>query len=297
MKELQVEKQLPVVQTNFEEVKASLQSEINKYKGIVVIEENLKDCKATQKELAGLRIKLDTHRKDIKKSLEAPIKEFEAKCKELVGMIADVESPIKDGINVFDDKRREEKKNKALEFIKEAITAHSLEEKYSSQLVVEDKYLTLNGSIKAIREDVEAKAISLKAQQEAEKAHIALLKAAIESTLELVNRDLKTPLKPEDFEKFIDLGWDIKSIDREIKSRAELVKEAEKPKEIPKEEPKQEVNLPVDLTPQKPTKPNTEVPKFLINMVVTDTRERMAALSKFLKDNNYKYDILENKRV
>ena len=295
MKELQVEKQLPVVQTNFDEVKTSLQSEINKYKWIVVTEDNLKDCKATQKELAGLRIKLDSHRKDIKKFLEAPIKEFESKCKELVELITDVEQPIKDGINIFDDKRREERRNKALEFIKEAIETNSLEEKYANMLQVENKYLNLSGTIKSIKEDVELKATTLKQQQLSEKAHIALLKCSIENTLELVNKDLKTPLQAIDFEKFISMGWDIKDINREIQSRSELVKQAEMPKEE-----KQEVNIPADLKPVEPIKetPKQEdEPKFLINMIVTDTKSKMTALSNYLKDNGYNYKVLENKRV
>ena len=295
MKELQVEKQLPVVQANFEEVKVSLQSELDKYKGIVVTEDNLKDCKATQKDLAGLRNKIDGYRKGIKKEMEVPIKEFESKCKDLIGLISDVESPIKDGITVFDDKRREERRNKALEFIKEAIETNALEEKYASMLQVEDKYLNLSGTIKSIREDVELKAATLKQQQLSDKAHIALLKGAIESTLELVNKDLKTPLKAIDFEKFIGMGWDISSINREIQSRAELVKQAESPKEE-----NQEVNIPIDLKPAEPIKdtPKQEdEPKFLINMVVTDTKSKMTALSNYLKDNGYNYKVIENKRV
>ena len=38
---------------------------MDKYKGIVVTEEGLQDCKATQKKLAGLRNNIDKYRKDL----------------------------------------------------------------------------------------------------------------------------------------------------------------------------------------------------------------------------------------
>ena len=53
---------------NFEEVKANLVENMEKnIKGIVVTEESLKDCKATQRDLAGLRNKIDSYRKDGKR--------------------------------------------------------------------------------------------------------------------------------------------------------------------------------------------------------------------------------------
>ena len=59
MKNLQVNKVLPVINANFEEVKVSLIETMEKYKGIVVTEDGLKDCKATQKDLAKIRNDID----------------------------------------------------------------------------------------------------------------------------------------------------------------------------------------------------------------------------------------------
>lgn len=297
MKELEVNKQLPVVQTNFEEVKISLLEEMNKYKGIIVTEDSLKDCKATQKDLAGLRNKIDSYRKEVKKEMEVPIKNFEGQCKELIGLIAEVEAPIKDGITVFDNKRREERREKAQEFINSAILEHRLDDKYSSQLTVLDKYLNLSGTIKAIKEDIEARATSLKGQQEAEKAKISLIKSSIENTVELLNKDIKTPLKVEDFYRYIDMGWEVQAINVQIQRSYELVKEAEKPKVEVKKEPAV-VEIPVDLKPQEVSSPVKEAPGlWSITMNVTDTKERMTALSNYLKVNNFKYEVLENKKV
>ncbi|MDZ5016654.1 DUF1351 domain-containing protein, partial [Clostridium perfringens] len=192
---IQVNKQLPVITMNFDEIKANLIGNVEKYKGLVVTEEGLKDCKATQKDLAGLRNQIDSYRKEVKKEMEKPIKEFEGQCKELIGLIEDVEKPIKFGIAEFDNKRKEEKREKALEIIKDAIENYKLEGKYSSQLTVLDKYLNLSASQKSVVEDIEQRAEILKQQQNADKAKAEMLKATIETTLEAVNKTIKTPLE------------------------------------------------------------------------------------------------------
>lgn len=57
MKEIQINKELPVIKMNFEEVKGSLQETMKKFEGIIVTEESLKDCKATQKIWQALEIR------------------------------------------------------------------------------------------------------------------------------------------------------------------------------------------------------------------------------------------------
>ena len=69
--------QAPVIVINYETLKAELEKFLADYTGIVVTEDTLAGCKAAQKELASLRVKIDTYRKDKKKELEKPIKNFE----------------------------------------------------------------------------------------------------------------------------------------------------------------------------------------------------------------------------
>lgn len=293
MRDIELNKQLPVITMNFEEVKASLIETMEKYKGIVVTEEGLQDCKATQKELAGVRNKIDTYRKDVKKEMEKPIKEFESQCKDLIGLIADAEKPIKEGITVFDNKRREAKRDKAIELIRTTIEERGLDEKYASQLTVLDKYLVLNGSVKAVREDIEQRAEMLKQQQNSDKAKAEMLKATIESTLETVNTTIKTSLKYEDFEKYISFGWDISRIVREINDRAALVRKAEMPKEETKVEVREPVQMPVHNQEKaiEPSINNTDIPLYYVDVCVTHNFEMIQALSKFLKDNGYSYKV------
>ena len=306
MKEIQINKQLPVITMNFEEVKASLVENMEKYKGIIVTEESLKDCKATQKDLAGLRNKLDSYRKDVKKEMEKPIKAFESECKELIGLIAEVEAPIKSGILEFDNKRREEKRKFADIKIFETCQALGLEKKYADQLTVLDKYLNLSASAKSVLEDIEQRAEALKQQQNMDKVKAEMIKANIESALETVNLTLKTPLQYSDFEKYLALGWDGPRIVREINERAAQIRQAEKAaeematKRIEEEKQKEEVQIPMDLKPKAPEVPKEvkeDEPRLYVELYVEHNLEEMKILSKYLKDKGYKYIVHEQGKV
>lgn len=291
MKDIVLNKELPVIHMNFEEVRTSLMETMERYKGIVVTEEGLKDCKATQKELAGLRNNIDTYRKTIKKEMEKPIKDFELQCKELISLVEEAEKPIKSGIVIFDNKRREEKRVKALEIISEYVQAYELEEKYSNRLTVLDKYLNLNGSVKSIREDIELRASGLRNEQDMEKTKIQMLKEVIETTVDSVNATIKTPLKYEDFQKYINYGWDAARIIKEINEKADLIREAEKPKEEAKpDQIVQEVveNKPVEAEMPKVVQPQEEK-LFFVDIKVIHNKEQIEKLSQFLRENGYKY--------
>lgn len=286
--DIQVNKQLPVITINFEEVKANLIANTEKYKGIVVTEESLKECKATQKDLAGLRNKLDGYRKEVKKEMEKPIKEFEGQCKELIGLIEEVEKPIKLGISEFDNKKKEEKRIKAEEIIANTIITLGLEKKYADQLTVLDKYLNLSASQKSVIEDIEQRATLLKQQQNLDKAKAKMLKATIETTLESVNKTIKTPLEYKDFEKYIEFGWDISRIVREINDKADLIRKVEQPQEEV-EEIKEKIYKTMSEAADKALKEDEQL--YYVDVYIEHNFEYIQALSKFLKDNGYEYKV------
>ena len=298
MREIEINKQLPVITINFEEVKASLDENMDKYKGIVVTEDSLKDCKATQKDLAGLRNKLDGYRKDVKREMEKPIKEFEGQCKELIGLIEEVEIPIKLGITEFDNKRREEKRKFAEINIFKISQGLGLEKKYAEQLTVVDKYLNLTASAKSVVEDITQRAEMLKQQQNMDKAKLELLKGSIETTLEAVNTTIKTPLKYTDFERYIEMGWDAARIIREINDRARMIREAEKPKEELKPVEKEAVQIPVDIkAPEAPQQHKNDEELYFVDTYVEGSFEQIQALSKYLQANGYKYEVHSKGKV
>lgn len=306
MKEIIVNTQLPVIKTNFEEVKESLKRNLEKYENTIVTEDNLKDCKAMQKELAGLRNQVDNKRKEVKRVLKAPIKEHDKETKELIAIIEEVEKPIKAGIAVFDSKRKEEKRKFADVKIFEICQKLNLEKKYADQLTVLDKYLNLSASAKSVVEDIEQRAEALKQQQNMDKVKAEMIKANIESALETVNLTLKTQLEYKDFEKYIALGWDGPRIVREINERAAQIRQAEKAaeematKKIEEEKQKEEVQIPMDLQPKIPEAPKEvkeDEPRFYVDIYVESDYDRIQALSKYLQANGYKYEVHNKGKV
>lgn len=290
MKEMQINKQLPVITMNFEEVKGSLQETMKKYEGIVVTEDRLKDCKATQRDLAGLRNKIDAYRKNVKKEMEAPVKEFEGKCKELISLISNAEKPIKEGIKIFDNKRKEEKKEKALEIINAAIKEFELEEEFAEKLDLKDSYLKLTGSIKSIKEDVEMRAIMLKEEQEDKKKRIKILEIAIKNEIDKVNKDINTKLDYRKFEVYVLKDYPLEKILNEINKQADLIYKAENTVKQEIKEEKEVINtVNISKGPDKD--------KFFVDVYVEHNLEMIQVLSKFLKENGYKYKVHNKGKV
>jgi hypothetical protein len=269
-----------------------------------------------QKELAGVRIKIDTYMKDKKKELSKPIDVFESQCKELIKLIEDAEKPIKEGVSIFDNQKREEKRQEALKVITEVAQAHQLNEKYASQLTVLDKYMNLTASKREVLADVEQRAFFLKEQQTAEEERLEIIKDAIEN----VNKNISIKLSLIDFQRLIDSGVSTKEIIQDINSRAERIKtkeveaeELRKKKEALAKEAEAErlriAALPKDevitesastITTPDPVKEapiyhhnQHEQPVYFIEIRVTGTKADIAQLGHYLKEQGYKYKVID----
>ena len=73
--------------------------------------------------------------------MEKPIKDFEAKCKDLIEILKNVSDPIREQLNLFEENRKKQKEEEVKLLIKDVINKYELEEKYASQLTINSKYL------------------------------------------------------------------------------------------------------------------------------------------------------------
>ena len=284
--------QAPIIVINYEMIKAELEKMLKEYTGLIVTEETLAGGKAAQKELASLRVKIDNYRKEKKKELETPIKDFEAQCKELIALVEKVEQPIKDGIKVFDDQRRAEKRQTALRLIVEVVQGSGLNEKYAAKLDVQDKYMNLTATEKEVREDLETRAFALKIEQDREAERLAI----IQSVLNFENERLKTKLTLDLWRRDIDAGAPTTEIIEKIKAQAAVVYEAEnKPVEQPVEA------KPTETQPQEVKQPETPqaqpTKQYTVTLKMVGTMEELKSVSAFLKERGVSYSVLEQKEV
>lgn len=283
----------PKIVINYEALKAELEKNLENYKGLVVTEDTLGGCKDAQKELASLRVKIDTYRKDKKREIEEPIKAFEAQCKELIALVESVEKPIKDGIKVFDDKKREEKRLKAVELAAEVAAEVALNDKYAAKLTVIDKYMNLTATVKAVREDLEIRAFALKVEQDREAERLDIIKGVLDSE----NSRLKTKMQLDMWQRDIDADRPITDIIVSIKAQAALVYEAEnkpvEPEKVVKE----------TLTPPQPEKAENEAqtqpdePLFKVTFEVIGDYATQHKVSDFLKANGITYKVAKQLRI
>lgn len=322
MKDIQVNKQLPVLTMNFEEVKSSLEETINKYRGIVVTEESLKDCKATQRDLSKLGKDIDTYRKGVKKEMEAPIKAFEVQCKELIQMVDEANKPIKAGIEEFDNKKRIGKITYAKQIIALKIVDLGLESKFAEKLMIDSSYGNLTTTKKFIKDDISIKAEQLKQQQDQEKQRMELIKNSVIAAVEGANQTINTKLKADDFFKYIDMGYDLAQCINQVNKESELVRrteraeqeriiaqqKAEEEKELLKQ---QKVEENVETTEVKPVESPVvnitqnaraaDIPKegthFYIDVVISHDKEHMVNLSQYLNENGFKYSVKSKGRL
>ena len=297
--EFTVEKEvMPVIKINFDELKHKLNDTLQSYKGLIVTEGNLQTCKAKQKELASIRVKIDNYRKEKKKEQSKPITLFEAQCKDLVSLIEQAEEPIKLGVKKFDDQKRDMKRNQAIELIKEVAEEYGLKEKYASRLEILDKYCNLTAKSNEVKEDLIARAMTLKVEQDREDELIDIIHDAIYSENEKINLKMKF----EDFEKYINMGMSAREVIGEIKARAERIYAAENPPEpepIPEPEPVQEsIQEPIpELTAEPDINPlvpeTTYEPTYYAVYRIVGQIEELRSVSKFLKDNSIQYSVTD----
>ena len=283
-----VEETLPVIKINFDTLKTELAETLKKYSGLIVTEQSLPGCKATQKTLAGLRIKIDNYRKDKKKELSAPISAFEDQCKELIALVEKAETPIKEGIKVFDDQKKDANRQKAMKIIADVVAEVGLTPEYAARLDVSERYCNLTETEADIKRDVQSRAFALKSEQDRAQEMLDIIKLSIDTE----NARIKTKLSLADFQRLIDRHMSTVEVHAEIKSRAQRIYDAEnRPVEPPKVEEPVVVSEPV--APAAEAEPEqtafAPVQKYFAVYRITGTASDLMGVSAYLKTSGIEY--------
>lgn len=200
--------QIPaVINFNFDDVKRALQEYSEKYKDLVVTEENEKEMVNVKNELGRLEKEIDKYRLDNKKIMEKPIKEFETKCKNLIEILKNVSDPIREQLNLFEENRKKQKEEEVKTIIENLINKYGLENKYASQLTINSKYLNKGQKENDTLKDLEQRAELLKNSQDQEKQLQKIKEERIDfiqKTIEKKNKDLNLNLKISNFMFLVD---------------------------------------------------------------------------------------------
>ena len=166
--EIQVIKSVSEFQWNHEIVKAWARQYAEQYAGLMVTDENLKEMEEVRKEIASKRIKLDEFRKAAKKDFEAPLKQFESEVKDVLAVLDEVEKPIAEQIQKYEQRRREEKSKEVQGWIETMTAAAGLRPGFAAQITVADKYTLKTATKKSITADIAARIDTLLQMQKSE---------------------------------------------------------------------------------------------------------------------------------
>lgn len=206
--EIKTISQVPaVLNFNFDDVKRALQEYSEKYKDLVVTEENEKEMVNVKNELGRLEKEIDKYRLDNKKIMEKPIKEFETKCKDLIEILKNVSDPIREQLNLFEENRKKQKEEEVKTLIENVISKYGLEDKYAAQLTINSKYLNKGQKENDTIKDLEQRAELLKNSQDQEKQLQKIKEERIDfiqKTIENKNKELNLNLKISNFMFLVD---------------------------------------------------------------------------------------------
>lgn len=147
--------QLPAtIDFNFEQLKVELASSLAAYTGLVVTEDSIKGAKEDRARLNKLRDALETKRKEVKKQCMAPYNDFEAKVKELVGLIDQPIAAIDGQLQQFEEARRKAK----LEDVRAVYedTVGELRGLLPFEKVWRDEWYNVGATMKKVREAIVA---------------------------------------------------------------------------------------------------------------------------------------------
>lgn len=190
------------VTTNFEDVKKNLQIITEKYKGLVVTDQNQKDMEKTLREVVSLRTSIQKFEVNGKRQLRRPMDQFTEACKELLKIVNEAERPLREQLDAYEARRQEGVTKVILHKYEEMALDAGIREKFRSCEIL-SKWMNKTAKLKDTYEDI-ARLVS--EQVTAQKQHddlkelrnsrreLALLQ------IEKANRDyaLATPIT-EDF--------------------------------------------------------------------------------------------------
>lgn len=154
---------------NHEELKKYLDTRLDKFKGLVVTEDNLDDCKKDLREIVGLRSRLTRFGRDTKRQLKEPADIFAAELNTVLEVVAKVEHPLKAQIDAFEKEEMLKRKEKVLSDVNEKIALYGVRDEYKSLIVLDPRWWENKTAKWAdVREAVEVQVKAARDKQEAD---------------------------------------------------------------------------------------------------------------------------------
>ena len=143
---------LEPIKFNYEDLKASLTANLEKYKNLVYTEETIKEAKADRALLNKVSTAINDEKKRIKNKLLEPYIDFEEKCKELMAMVSEVSEGIDSQVKAFEQKTKNEKLQEIMAYWIENVGEFN--DLIDFDLIFEERWLNSSYSMKKVQTDI-----------------------------------------------------------------------------------------------------------------------------------------------
>lgn len=184
---------------NFDEVKAYIEGSLQKYSGLVVTDQNVKDMERTRREVGSYRTGITKFRAAVKKKMKEPIDVFSRQCDELLGLVQQVEAPIQEQLDVHEEQRIEGLTKRIEHHFEESARESGLREEFWAGFQVQKQWLNRTWRWSDTESDIASAIKSLLSEQEAADTRAALFTERRNGALAVIDHlnekyDLATPL-------------------------------------------------------------------------------------------------------
>lgn len=141
------------VTTNFEEVKQNLKAITEKYKGLVVTDQNQKDMEKTLREVVFIRTSIQKFEVNGKRKLRRPMDQFADACKELLKIVNEAERPLREQLDAYEARRQEGVTKVILHKYEEMALDAGIREEFRSCEIL-SKWMNKTAKLKDTYEDI-----------------------------------------------------------------------------------------------------------------------------------------------
>lgn len=225
---------------NNAELAKYLEEKLEKYNGLIVTEDNLKEMKSVLKEIVSIRTKLTRFGTDKKRELKIPYNTFTAELEQVLAVVSRVENPIANQINEFEQQKMLKRKETVLNMVEDKAQSLGVREEYKNRVIPNSKWWenkTAKMSDVALAIDEMVKNVLEQQQNDDDLKRMQAEKVEmIKMKIDLFNQNyaLDTPIRYEEIKHRIDnipFGELDNVLSNEFEKRLEIEMKAKEPQQ------------------------------------------------------------------
>lgn len=279
------DKFLSAVEFNYDELKAQLEVNLEKYQNLVFTNETMEEGKKTRAKLNKLKKALDDKRKEIKKQCLEPYNAFETKINELIALVDKPTLAIDNQIKAYEEALKEAKRQEIINYFNENNIFGELI-KIDHPCFWDEKWLNSTKKIDDVKFEIDNRLNSIKSSLE---------------TIDITFKDCEFRGQMRDiFLKTLDLTQALNEktrLERQKKAEEEYKKKQEEIKKQQEIQTKQKEEIKTELQPQEIVIEKVEEVRKWKTFSVEVNKEEFIKIRKFLVDNRIKYEFEDSAKI